>query len=242
MSGDGPDYPGAFRRMMAANAAEVIPALDKREGWVLEKIANAAERYALPEGEIVAALRECAVLRFYFAKDPKKQGMHENAAAEFVSAIDGVEDFQRGAQQGKNALFITGGEVVAAAKLRALRAADKQRTYSKSVDFLWTFRGRHFYAYHKFTEAESGGAQGNQGNDVRTFLRESVPNDAPESAFVALCDGGFYAAPNGIVGQSRMEGMRAIAAEAKRGNVFAMTTGELPAFLRWEFPAAAPRR
>ena len=234
----GPDYAGVFRRMMAENAAEVIPALDKREGWLMVKITNAAERYALPEAEIVAALRECAVLRFYFAKDPKKQGMHENAAAEFITAIDGVEDFQRPPQYGGNALFVTGGKVVNAAELRALRVADRQRTYSKSVDFVWTFRGRRFYAYHKFTEAESGGAQGNQGNDVRTFLRESVQNNAPESAFVALCDGGFHAAPNGIVGKTRMEGIQAIAAESKHGNVFAMTTGELPAFLRREFSAA----
>ena len=233
----GPDYKGVFRRMMAKNAAEVIPALDRREGWLWEKIANAAERYATTEDEIAAALRECAVLRFYFAKDPKRQGMHENAAAEFIAAIDGVGEFARPPQQGKNAVFIAGGKVVKTAELRALRVADRQRTYSKSVDFLWRFGGRHFYAYHKFTEAESGGAQGNQGNDVRTFLRESVKNDAPESAFVALCDGGFYTAPNGIVGKSRMDGLTAMAAESKHGNVFAMTTGELPAFLRRQFPA-----
>ena len=236
MTDSGPDYQGVFRRMMAENAAEVIPALDNREGWLWEKIANAAERCAITEDDIVAALRECAVLRFYFAKDPKKQGMHENAAAEFIAAIDGVEDFARPPQQGKNAVFVTGGEVVKTAELRALRAADKRRTYSKSVDFLWRFGGRRFYAYHKFTEAESGGAQGNQGNDVKTFLRESARNNAPESVFVALCDGGFYAAPNGIVGGSRMDGLSAMAKESKHGNVFAMTTGDLPAFLRQQFP------
>lgn len=234
----GPDYAGVFRRMMAENAAEVIPALDRQEGWLLEKIANAAERYAIADDEIVAALRECAVLRFYFAKDPKRQGMHENAAAEFIAAIDGVTNFERPPQAGSNALFVTGGEVVKTAELRGLRAADRQRAYSKSVDFLWRFDGRQFYACHKFTEAESGGAQGNQWNDARTFIRESVPNDCPDRAFVALCDGGFYTAPHGDSGETRMDELRGMAADAKHGNVFAMATGELPAFLRWQFPAA----
>ena len=235
----GPDYQGEFRRMIKANAAAVIPALDKREDWLLEKIANAAERYGVTAGVISAALQECEVLRFYFAKDPQKQGMHENAAAKFICAIDGVEDFQRGAAGGKNALFIVGGRVVNAGELRVLRGENRQLTYSKSVDFLWRFRGVNFYAYHKFTGAKSGGAQGNQGNDVRTFLRESVPNETPECAFIALCDGGFYAAPNGIMGKTRMDGIQAIAEEAKNGNVFAMTTGELPVFLRFKFRRAA---
>ena len=220
----GPDYSGAFRRMMAENADKVVAALDGREAWLWKKITTAAVRYGVSEDEIASALRECGVLRFYFAKDPQKQGMHENTAAEYISAIDGVEDFERGKQSGKSAVYVTRGEVVVGGEnLRALRAADLQRTYSKSVDFLWRYGGRRFYAYHKFT-GEEGGGQDNQASDVRTFLRESALNDAPECVFVALCDGEFYAA--------RMDGMRAIAKGAKHGNVFAMTTGELPAFLR----------
>ena len=233
----GPDYAGEFTRMIKANAAEVIPALKNREDWLMVKIANAAERYGVTPDAISGALRDCEVLRFYFAKDPQKQGMHENAAAKFICAIDGVEDFRRGAAGGKNALYIVGGQVVNAGELRAMRGENRQLTYSKSVDFLWRFRGADFYAYHKFTGAKSGGAQGNQGNDVRTFLRESVPNKTPKRAFVALCDGGFYAAPNGIMGKTRMDGIQAIAAEAKNRNVFAMTTGELPGFLRFKFAA-----
>ena len=228
----GPDYDGEFRRMIEANAAAVIPALEKREKWIVEKIEKAADRYGVAAGTISAALRECKVLRFYFAKDPLKQGMHEKAAAKYIRAIRGVVDFSHPPSGGKNALHIVGGRVVGTAELRAMRREDKQLTYSKSVDFMWCYGGKQFYAYHKFTGAKGGGAQGNQGNDVRTFLRESVPNKTPEFVFVALCDGGFYPAANGIMGKTRMDGIRGIAGEAKNGNVFAMTTGELPAFLR----------
>ena len=68
---DEPDYSGEFRRLMAANVTNVIPALDRKESWILEKIANAAERYDISENKIFDALRECDVLQFYFSHRPQ---------------------------------------------------------------------------------------------------------------------------------------------------------------------------
>ena len=233
----GPDYDGEFRRMMVKNAAAVIPALDSGEEWLMTKIANAAKRYALPESDVIAALRKCEVLRYYFAKDPQKQRMHENAAAAFISAISGIGDFSQLPARGDSAVYATRGEIVSTAQLHRLRRAEPTRTYSKSVDFAWRFGGKQFYACHKHTE-ETGGAQANQANDARLFLQECAQNNKPECVFVALCDGAFYGGKNGMMGRTKMEGMQAIAAEAKHGNVFAMTTGELPAFLRLKFATA----
>ena len=162
---DEPDYSGEFRQLMAVNVANVIPALDRKESWILEKITNAAQRYGISENRICDALRECDVLQFYFAKDPKSQGMHEKTAAKFICAINGVENFRRGPTQGENAVYIAGGKVMSSRELRELLSADKRSRHSKSIDFIWRFNGRRFYAYHKFTE-ETGGGQGNQANDA----------------------------------------------------------------------------
>ena len=227
---DEPDYLGEFRRLMAKNVADVIPALDRKEQWVLEKITSAAQRYGISENRICDALRECDVLQFYFAKNPKSQGMHERTAADFICAIKGVEEFRRGSARGKNAVYIAGGKVMSSRELRELRSADKRSRYSKSIDFMWGFNGRRFYAYHKFTE-ETGGAQANQGNDAKSFLLECVKTEEPKCVFIALCDGAFYEGINGIVGKTKMDGFKDIAALAKHNNVFAMPTRELPLFL-----------
>ena len=227
---DKPDYSGKFHRLMEENVAEVIPALDKGESWILEKITNAAKRYGISENKICDALRECAVLRFYFAKDPQKQRMHEKTAAEFICDINGVEEFMCGSTRGEDAIYIAGGKVMSEEELHDLQSTDKQSTHSKSVDFIWRFNGRRFYAYHKFTEL-AGGAQGNQGNDAKTFLRECVRTEEPECVFIALCDGAFYQRRDRIMRKTKMEGLRDIAANAKYKNVFAMTTCELPMFL-----------
>lgn len=227
---DEPDYSGEFRRLMAVNVANVIPALDRKESWILKKIANAAERYGISENKICDALRECDVLQFYFAKDPQKQGMHERTAADFICAIKGVEEFRCGSARGENAVYVAGGKVMSLRELRELRYADNRSMHSKSIDFIWRFGDRRFYAYHKFTE-KTGGAQGNQANDAKSFLLECLKTEDSGCVFIALCDGAFYEGINGIVGKTKMDGLKDIAALAKHNNVFAMPTRELPLFL-----------
>lgn len=124
----GPDYQGAFRRLMAENAAEVLDALRDCEPWLMEKIENAAARYALSVAEIEAALRTCDVLRFYFAKDPARQSMHENVAAEFIRGIPGVTEF---AQMRSDKKYIADGRIVDKRELRQLRASNSRLSPTK---------------------------------------------------------------------------------------------------------------
>ena len=55
--------------------------------------------------------------------------------------------------------------------------------------------------------------------------------EEPECVFIALCDGAFYQGIDGIMGKTKMDGLRDIAANAKYKNVFAMPACELPMFL-----------
>ena len=223
-----PDYEGAFRRLMASNAAGVLDALRDRENWLMKKIENAAARYNLPREEIEAALRECRVLRFYFAKNPTSQSMHENIAAEFIRGISGVTEF---AQMRSDKRCIVDGRIVDKRELRAMRAADSRLIPTKELDFKWLFGDRCFYASHKHTGVR-GGAQDNQYNDLKTFAREAAKNDIAEAVFIALCDGPYYLSQNGASGMSRSDTLKNIADSAARKNVFAMQTAELPEFLR----------
>ena len=224
----GPDYKGAFRRMMAENVADVLPALERGDKWLRDKIANAAERFGLSEREIRKALVDSRVLRFYYAKDPTRQSLHENAAAEFIRKIPGVRGFE---QMRGEVKFVTAGRVVDKPELQSLQSADAAVVRTKGIDFTWKFGGRLFYAYHKHTGVE-GGAQDNQYNDLKVFVREAALNNLSGTVFVALCDGPYYFRMNGIAEKSRTDALREMAKGAKRGNVFVMPTEELPEFLK----------
>ena len=224
----GPDYEGTFRRLMESNVADVLDALRDREDWLMQKIENAAARYDLSREEIEAALRECRVLRFYFAKDPMRQSMHENTAAAFISSLPGVTEFVQIRSAKK---YIADGRVVDKRELRLMYADNIRVTHTKELDFEWVFGNRRFYAYHKHTN-DTGGAQGNQYNDLKTFAREAAKNNIANAVFIALCDGPYYLSQNGASGMSRVDTLKNIATSVARGNSFAMQTRELPEFLR----------
>ena len=224
----GPDYEGTFRRLMESNVADVLDALRDREDWLMQKIENAAARYDLSREEIEAALLECRVLRFYFAKDPTRQSMHENAAAAFIRGLPGVTEFVQIRSAKK---YIADGRVVDKRELRLMHADNIRVTHTKELDFEWVFGNRRFYAYHKHT-TDAGGAQDNQYNDLKSFAREAAKNNIANAVFIAFCDGPYYLSRNGVAEMSRVDTLKNIATSVARGNSFAMQTRELPEFLR----------
>lgn len=219
----GPDYKGAFRARMAENADDVLRAMKQGEEWIQIKITRHAQKYGLSEDEIRRAIADCRVLRFYFAKDPTRQSLHENVAAKFIGAIPSISHFRT-----DNDIYLARGEIVGKARLQEIRR-QQSIEHSKTVDFIWQYDGATFYAYHKHT-SEEGGAQDNQYKDLQSFVRACGGNSYPDKVFVALCDGPYYQARNGIAGKSRLDSLSAMANKGGK-NIFAMTTADLPCFL-----------
>ena len=149
-----------------ANIEEVRRDIDK--AWVQEKIKNHVIAFdgIMTEDEIREAILTNTIVASKFCKDPGKQNISENLAAEVLGLT-------KLASQGKNCIrFNDNGDIVSTSKGN-----------TKSADFM--LNGA--YATQKYTDGE-GGAQDNQKNDVIDFLkRGSIKHQV-----AAIVDGAYW--------------------------------------------------
>lgn len=149
-----------------ANIAEVRADIDK--DWVITKIQNHIESFngLFTYEEIKNGILTNDIIASKFCKDPSKQNISENIAAEILQ-------LKKLPASGKNAIrFNDAGEIVSTASGN-----------TKSADFLY----KGYYATQKYT-SENGGAQDNQKNDVIDFLkRGSISHKV-----AAIVDGKYW--------------------------------------------------
>lgn len=152
------------------------------------KVKNYAEKFQYSYPYLIKRIKEDSSFAMQFAIDPSKQSFHQAYAAEFISKLPFINDFQICSVNGKKALYIIEGKIIDGANI-----SDKKT--SKSIDFNWKYvfndKVLNFYATHKHTK-EEGGAQDNQFNDVQVF-HENASNCKDENAFFfSITDGIYY--------------------------------------------------
>lgn len=119
----------------------------------------------------------------WFAKDPAKQNIYEKLAASYVSGIEDVVDFRNLPNSAK--MFIVEGKVTS-----------ERLNDVKSIDFHFKVGDNNIYASHKYIKATYGGAQDNQYNDIRNFLRNCNKISSGNDYYIAICDGPYFDSPN----------------------------------------------
>lgn len=62
----------------------------------------------------------------------------------------------------------------------------------KSIDFHFNVGEKNVYVSHKYIKATYGGAQDNQYNEVRNFLRNCNKINSGNDFFIAICDGPYF--------------------------------------------------
>jgi predicted 3-demethylubiquinone-9 3-methyltransferase (glyoxalase superfamily) len=65
----------------------------------------------------------------------------------------------------------------------------------KSIDFTFNLVANekyNFYCSHKYIKALNGGAQDNQYNDIRNFLRNCDKKSEGNNYFIAICDDPYF--------------------------------------------------
>ena len=198
------DYDSGFKKQILKNIEDVRKHIDDDD--MNTKIQNYCKRYDLPYMFIKRKILFDNIFALYFAKDPSKQSFHQQCAANFIKEIPKVENFQVLPANGKNAVFVINGEI----KLKE-EAGQKQETKeTKSIDFFWnviTQSGKEitFYAAHKYTDQE-GGAQDNQYNDLKLFMKHGRQFKDDNVYFLAIGDGPFYLRSN-TQGVKRIDAM-----------------------------------
>ena len=145
---------------------------------MMVKIKNWAEKFNYDYEIIKKKILDDEIFACVFVKDPRKQNIYEKTAAKYISSIEGISEFKKLPNSGKNALYINKGVL-----------CHNKKGESKSIDFIWKFKDITFLASHKYTK-DSGGGQDNQYNDIMHFLKNSRENQ--DYYFLAICDGPYY--------------------------------------------------
>lgn len=130
-----------------------------------------------------------------FIKEPSRQNLHEDLAAYEIRCWEELiigDTFKVLPKGGKEAKVINkDGEII------YLEESNQSEVNTKTIDFQWEIcllnTGEVFtcYASHKHTK-ESGGAQDNQYNDIKTFMQLAKLNKDKNTIFLAICDGEYY--------------------------------------------------
>lgn len=159
------------------------------------KIANWANLHSFTEEEVRAQILTNEMFRCLFAKDPSKQNFAENAFRDFLKNISGAMNVRKLPGVGKNALYIKeDGSVIQGLELE--KDSLTEYNSSKSIDFNFDWKSKtdafyKIYITHKYTN-EEGGAQDNQYEDAKKFLKNAKNNNDKNSIFLAILDGEYY--------------------------------------------------
>ena len=186
------DYKKEFKKQLHENIDEMRNNQDSPE--YIHKVKNFIEKFELEEKEIMDKYEKDDVFALFFVKDPGRQSFHEKTAASFIQSlneqlgIDMFQNFENLPTGGRNALYVSNGNVID-------YATRQGRSDGKSIDFYWEYNYKtkklKFYASHKYTES-FGGSQDNQRNDVEAFMEGARSNRSSNERFYAITDGDYY--------------------------------------------------
>ena len=151
-----------------------------------QKIISHCETYDLDVEDFYQELKQHQYLQTFFAKNPLKQGLHEQIAVKYLSEqLPSFSKVRKLSQKNNCGLFLTS------------TGLSKSRSISKAVDFYLESNNNIYVFTHKYTK-QSGGAQSNQYEDVLNFLRYA-PNSpfkdekTKKTVYIgAILDGDFY--------------------------------------------------
>ena len=191
------DYRTKFKEQLQENISKVRNEIDNTD--FVFKITNYAEKFGRDYNEVRQLILTHDFFAEGFAKDPAKQNIYEKLAADYIKSIDIVENFKNLPNSSK--MFVVDGEITS-----------QRDNDVKSIDFTFSVGDYNFYCSHKYIKALNGGAQDNQYNDIRNFLRncngptksqirggkldellgKSEEDKLNNDFFLAICDGPYF--------------------------------------------------
>ena len=176
-----PDYVAIERRMWLDNLNKVNSRLRTEEPNLSKRIATFIERFGFSTQAVQEKISSDGMFAANFAMEPRRQGIHEVAAAQWIREFSEVVDFVVLPKSGKNALYVTSDGYI-----------QTKTPIGKSLDFRWRVEDKQFYAAHKYTK-ESGGNQDSQYYEMRALLeRFQRGAEATSVVLVVIVDGPYY--------------------------------------------------
>ena len=215
------NYKDKYKSQIQENLKNVINELETKNMKV--KISNWANKFGYSFDEIKEKIINDEIFRCVFAKDPAKQNLYQNLAAQYIESLNIVENFIVLPSGGKQAVYLRNGKILTGDVLQ------RQSKDIKSIDFMWNVKELTFYASHKYTEM-NGGAQDNQYKDIQDFLRHARDCNSKNTIFLAICDGDYYLKKDSTTGdETRIERLKRLTNDKTS---FVLNINELKEFLK----------
>ena len=211
-----PDYEAIEADAWTSNALDVRDRLLNNDKFLNRRIATFVARFGYETAQVREKILTDQMFAATFTKEPRRQGIHENSAAQWLNQLPSVQGFERLPQGGSRAwcVSVDGG-------IRMAR--DNPDTASKALDFKWITGETTFWAMHKYTR-ESGGNQDSQFREMKDLLRNYMQHWRRTDALLVIVDGPYY-------NQSRMAELKFL--ERKQSpKSFATPIAAVPSILR----------
>ena len=177
-----PDYDAIERKEWIENARVVPDRLETCEPNLLKRIQTFVWRFGFSDSSIHKKIKDDEMFAAHFAKEPRRTGLHERVAAEWLRQWTSVSEFKILPKSGAKAFYITSdGEI-----RKGMKNAP-----SKSLDFYWETGNIKIFAAHKYTK-EGGGNQDSQYNEMRQLLRNFQNARDRDKILIVIVDGPYY--------------------------------------------------
>ena len=151
------------------------------------RVKSFCREFGFDRQEVLKEIQSHEMFRATFAMDPRRQGIDEKIFESWLKSLPQTSNVEKLSSHGKNAVYVsTDGFILRGA---AIEGAVKP---SKSLDFIWKTGSTTFYAMHKRTTGDAGGAQGSARKEMESILRNFLSCSQLEIALVLVLDGNFW--------------------------------------------------
>jgi hypothetical protein len=177
------DYEEIKRDLYRVNLAEAKKSTE--QPWLILKVHNFSQNFGFREKKVLAKIKKDDIVAANFIKDPGRQNFYENQALAFLNSMNSVRSATKLPAGGSNAQYIIDGKLG--------HSRDFSRIgENKSIDFEVILEDNsRILLSAKYTKDE-GGAQDNQFNDLKNFIKNAEKYPKNDVKFAALADGSYY--------------------------------------------------
>ncbi len=179
-----PDYAALETAEWRHNARAIPEELRTGSPRLLTRIRLFMARFGFLESEVKEKVRTDPMFAAHFAKEPRRTGLHERVAAQWIRALPLVHGFRVLPKDGAGAIYVTGDGNI--------HHGDLANRPGKSLDFTWTTGATTCYAMHKYTKQE-GGTQDQANIEMTTILRNFQSCNVRTCALFVVVDGPYWA-------------------------------------------------
>lgn len=225
MSKNSPDYESAIRRRWKKNASDVkrFAAGNGNDAQISnfhQRVDTFRRKFGFKKSDVLAEIEAHPMFRATFATDPRRQNIDENTFGDWLSSLTQTKNVRKLPPSGDNAIFVSqDGYILPGANIPSATRP------SKSLDFTWNTGKTTFYAMHKRTTGDAGGAQGTTRKEMESILNNFARCTQRGIALVLVLDGEFWT-------KERLEELRLITRRSDPKS-FAVSSRELvPLVLR----------